>query len=541
MKKLLSLKILIFFGFVCLLFFYSCTKEQFKIYENKDSAKTLNSFKISEQEAITSLIGFLNSSSDNYVSTKSGGVLNRLSRKHLGKIQVVRSTEKMRKILSRIQEQTSCTSTKSFGGGGMQIDSSNVLPDTLIYVVNFDDDGFALLSADRRISSSIIAVVESGSISPDDFNLAESLQQMFSDTLVNYGLHSWGLDEDGDEIAWEDTISVSLNEDEMMAIDSSLVFNNPSELIIEMISDYVVNELVNPSPHSPGNGINPGEDWQNPETGQTGQEGGGPSGGNNGSSSGGNNPLLFNWVTVSEVPEMLETWWFQGRSLNRFTPLKSGKHTLLGCGAIAVAQIIAYHEFPQYYYLNNHLCDWSLLKSVYLRNEPYYSVDSTSHAVSELSHFLYSIAIACCTDFGLKSSTSLASKCKRAFHLFSYNNIHKYCGYHGHRIINMLNDGNPVFISALKKLRLFHYPSGHSWVIDGYRIQELRDNYGSVYNERTLVHCNWGWGGSYNGYYSSGVFSLRSCVEDFIAPEGELDGDNYNWWFRIITYDNPNR
>ena len=47
---------------------------------------------------------------------------------------------------------------------------SDESPGELLYLVNFDDgDGYAVLAADDRISADVIAVVESGSISTDNF------------------------------------------------------------------------------------------------------------------------------------------------------------------------------------------------------------------------------------------------------------------------------------------------------------------------------------------------------------------------------------
>ena len=55
------------------------------------------------------------------------------------------------------------------------------LPDTLMYLVNFEDNaGFAVLSANRRLSSNIYAVTENGQISSDDFKSAYLKHYVFS-------------------------------------------------------------------------------------------------------------------------------------------------------------------------------------------------------------------------------------------------------------------------------------------------------------------------------------------------------------------------
>ena len=408
----------------------------------------------------------------------------------------------------------------------------------MIYVVNFDDDGFAVLSADNRISSTIIAVVESGSLSPDDFNLCESLLLLCSDTSITYEYNSWGVDSDGDELGFEDSLNTSNYEEEMILLDTTLTGFTPNEMIIELVSDYVVNELLNPTPPSPGNGIDPGEQWQNPESGQSGQEGGGPSAGNGG-------VITCEWVTTAEVPAMLSTIWFQGAPLNQFCPTKtfSSGNTYIGCGGVAMGQILAYNEYPVSFYLDNYYVDWSLLKSVYTLSNPSPNNSEYYFAINLLSRYLYSIARICETHFWDIGSWALASKCKRALHAAQYTNIHKYCSYREDKILTMLNNDSPVFIQALQRLRLFPITKiidGHSWVIDGYRTQQFTGNNGTIYDSRTLVHCNWGWSGQYDGYYESKLFKIGEGVENVAPGDESLEGLHYRWNYRIITYDKPN-
>ncbi len=51
------------------------------------------------------------------------------------------------------------------------------IPDSLLYIVNFTDDGYAVLSADSRYPESIHCVVDSGQISMEDFDNAMLLLQ----------------------------------------------------------------------------------------------------------------------------------------------------------------------------------------------------------------------------------------------------------------------------------------------------------------------------------------------------------------------------
>lgn len=515
MKKLISFRALFVFGVLSALLSF-CTKENYTALELEKASNSVNPYKISEQDAIASLKSFLKSSStDDLVSTKSGQVSNKLHSKRIGKIQALRTTQSLQSLISKRMESSIRTKIHEIDPGDPRPDTL-IIPDTLIYVVNFDDDGFALLSADSRISSQIIAVVESGSISPEDFNLNEYLQQMYSDTTLTYEDYSWGEDEDGDEIALEDTLSVSSYE-LMFQQDSSIINRTPHDMIIELVAGYAINEIINSNPHSPGNGIDPGEEWQNPESGQTGQEGGGSSGGGT---------VTCNWVTVAEVPVMLSTKWFQDYPLNQFTPLKSdGNHKDIGCGPVAVAQILAYHEYPRYFFLNGYYCDWTLMKSIYTTEASKNSLSYDNSAVIVLSHFLEELRKETKRSYWLEwlgESWTTAKKCKKVFKSAGYSNVHRYKNYHEDQTLNMLNNNCPVFIGAMDSRSL----EGHFWVIDGYQMQNLVGNNGTVYNSMTLLHCNWGWNGDYDGYFSSGVFNPGN--------------QNFNWWFRMITYDNPN-
>ena len=85
--------------------------------------------------------------------------------------------------------------------------------------------------------------------------------------------------------------------------------------------------------------------------------------------------------------------------------------------------------------------------------------------------------------------------------------------------ISMLRGGKPVYISALgcSDIDGLILPSGHSWVIDG------------AHSDRSMLHCNWGWRGGSNGYFSKDCFQVvtSSSIE------------TYSWFFRVITYDVP--
>ena len=54
-----------------------------------------------------------------------------------------------------------------------------------------------------------------------------------------------------------------------------------------------------------------------------------------------------------------------------------------------------------------------------------------------------------------------------------------------------------------------------------------------------MVHCDFGWGGSCNGYYVDDVFNLNSDENDYDNPWADRISTTYNHHVRIITYNKP--
>lgn len=81
-------------------------------------------------------------------------------------------------------------------------------------------------------------------------------------------------------------------------------------------------------------------------------------------------------------------------------------------------------------------------------------------------------------------------------------------------LIDMLSDGKPVIMCGWS---LFNLSNSHYWVVDG-----IRHN-----STTTHIHCNWGWGPSSKGWYSS------TCIRpDYPVPTSASGND----WGNIIVY-----
>lgn len=372
---------------------------------------------------------------------------------------------------------------------------SNESPEDLIYAVNFvNDGGYALLSADSRIGEDILAFVEEGSVHENDFYLSElNLTPTDNDDLT------------------KDTY------DEM--VDSGvLAMAEMNSQVNHLCLEYAQHEV---------------DDYF---TGGSGNSGGGNSGSGNTS-----NPITYQWQIVQQVPRMLTTAWTQegdNQLFNKYCPevgLFWRTKAPAGCVSIAVSQIIAYHEYPASLSCNNMSIDYSAIKNIY----SYHNLHGTGTATSQemLARFIYCVGGWCQTQyhsiFGNSWGFAWPWNARDCLSLFGYENVSLNWGYDENQVIEALGNGCPVFMSAISGII-----SGHAWVIDGFIKRNYVSSTGVIAQNQTLVHCNWGWHGDCNGYFTSGVFKTRQAV----ISDGLGQSMNSNYWyaFNTITYDNPN-
>lgn len=89
--------------------------------------------------------------------------------------------------------------------------------------------------------------------------------------------------------------------------------------------------------------------------------------------------------------------------------------------------------------------------------------------------------------------------------------------------------GNPIIMRGYEEeytkgwwfIKWKEYKGGHVWLSDGYLQQERTRSVVSQDGEvlsskveyRHLLHCNWGWGNSTNGYFLPGVFDSHNPIE----------------------------
>ncbi len=140
-----------------------------------------------------------------------------------------------------------------------------------------------------------------------------------------------------------------------------------------------------------------------------------------------------------------------------------------------------------------------------------------------------------------------------------YTNVVRHKEYNHSDIMDMLLLNKPIFICAwstdwnfLDEIKDNEHTSAHAWVIDGYLRQErlvkkyrISDDVllSTTKETRDFIHCNFGWSGQCDGYYTSGVFDLTQgpTVRDTTLDTSSktTDVEYYDHLYRVITYDCP--
>lgn len=174
----------------------------------------------------------------------------------------------------------------------------------------------------------------------------------------------------------------------------------------------------------------------------------------------------------NHVEPLLTTLWYQNDGFNDLAPdygCDGGEQALAGCVAVAMAQVMRFHEYPNNY-------NWTDMPNF--------------EGTSETAQLMRDIGDAVNMDWGCNGSgaspTEIASSLKEDFGYSSAN----YSDYNRNTVVYELNRNRPVILGG-------YGTGGHAWVCDGY----VKSTYcnGTSY---LVLHMNWGWKKTwYNGYY----------------------------------------
>lgn len=406
--------------------------------------------------------------------------------------------------------------------------------DSLLYLVNFEkESGFAILSADDRISTPILAVTDKGSISVDDFHVNSVFDDYpltgpgliynvdSTECIINpntFELYSAEID----DYCIGDYIIPSNNND-------STLVNNPriTPIIAELSIEYAENEIKSNNNFTPIKNIDTYDLDSNTRK---------------------NTSKVVTSKTSTEivVPPLLVAIndWGQKGVFNLLTPVSGGVNTPCGCVPLAVSRIMTFWQYPDEYIYNSTRVDWANINTSF-----YLITDSIS--ASTLTRSIGSFCGSIYTSDGTFTFPSLAANFLKSM---LYPNV-RYSDYSNSSVKHSLDSGCPLFICSLPKngfLR-YNFQKCHAWNIDGYKYYTTNTNIKYYENHELInevntvsktmmVHCDFGWSSIGNGYYVSGLFDLTRNDLDLDNGMHNVPSyyqSNYNFYLKTITYERP--
>jgi len=250
---------------------------------------------------------------------------------------------------------------------------------------------------------------------------------------------------------------------------------------------------------------------------------------------GGSNPYPTNsWYQTITKGSLLTTNWNQKlkdsppigyNNYVRFNNCTQGKSPA-GCVAVAMGQIMKYHNHPNIYSMNT------------MPN----AVNSNNFATIEaflIALFLQDIGTKVGMNYNCSSSGASSQNARNTF-VFNYSYDASDLVNTNYNLIKQnIDNYRPVYLDGYKnreikttpiKLGIFHwtigkttytYSNGHAWVADGYKEITKFTKYSNSTTKHIkiadLVRCNWGWGGFKNDWYHYGSLNNDQNQNDTIV------------------------
>lgn len=415
---------------------------------------------------------------------------------------------------------------------------------SLFYVANFkNNQGYAILSADDRIGDIVIALIDEGnlnsSVVTEAIRYADEMRPIVSGYPTT-GPGFFTMDDTDDEIFMNpNTVSLYDNEEDDTLVGNFEIENdstnnefsnsNRIETDPQTFASYLCIRYINkkishdngrvnftPHPDSPGSG-----------------------------NSSGTYVTMSDWLITANVPSLLSPYkrWHQGSPFNDFYPQKRAylifgnkRKAPAGCFPLSIAKIFSYFEYPNSPYKGFNV-NWYDLK---------HNLNSNVGKLSA-SHLLCDISVGCNSWYFYHGTFTFPNKAISYMRKKGYNNSTSR-KYDFESVTSMLLANKPLIIYSIPGINIFN---SHCWNIDGYKIKERTvttttyDNYHNIVNSEErietsqMVHCDFGWQGTCNGYYVSGVFKLDDSNIEYDNGSASNKKTNYNHYIHIITYDSP--
>ena len=206
--------------------------------------------------------------------------------------------------------------------------------------------------------------------------------------------------------------------------------------------------------------------------------------------------------------------WNQDSPYNALCPKVQSFNPPTGCVATAVAQLMSVYQYPSSY--NGYHFHWDNMIS-----NPYATYCSLS-AQNEIARLMQLLGLTqnLNMNYGILSSGANPENIPRTLRAFGYSKGGTLDSYNTGLVVEELKNGHCVLIGGFEYRSSsgndYIYEGGHRWLGHGLLERTREKRYrstvsnGILYTETETewyILCNWGWGGSGDGYYLSEVFN----------------------------------
>ncbi len=208
---------------------------------------------------------------------------------------------------------------------------------------------------------------------------------------------------------------------------------------------------------------------------------------------------LYATIDASRTPvnPLLTTTWNQDYPYNSLCPNSSAGHAVTGCVATAMAQVMAYYQWPKkgrgYAEYNAGSFDYENVSFSWDEMRDYYSADDDESTFAEriaVAELMYACGVGVKMIYTPQISGAYSMRiadAMRDYFRYASTTCYKVRDVYSRlewedMLYRELEAGRPVLYGGRGEL------GGHSFVCDGYLSEGL-------------FHFNWGWGGNYDGYF----------------------------------------
>ena len=241
---------------------------------------------------------------------------------------------------------------------------------------------------------------------------------------------------------------------------------------------------------------------------------------------------------------LLATEWGQGNPYNKYCRKSNGNEAVVGCVAIAVAQLMAYYKHPSSY--NGHAFVWTDMLDWTIAGQDMVAMLAKQVGLPQNLNIDY--------DYDEMGAGGWLDEVPRTFSNMGYTNGGTAKAYNFLELRTQLAANKPAIVAGYGIMIRYEsvfgvitdtsHKDGHCWVVDGgldrdRTITTYRNGtyYSHCIERQFLLHCNWALNRNnidYNGYFLNEAFNMLAMPVTRATYTYGKEG-YYNYNLQMVT------